>query len=265
MLGHSQTECIVSDKVVYEHPLNERIRTFLRLEHLFSGIAFFLPQDEEWATRSAIDGLLDILGMTARADIKTEILKEVDRHAAVLGRLGRQPGVNTHTLGRVLEELEEVGDRVYRLSGQIAQPLRENEFLKGIIQRNSIPGGTCSFDLPQFHHWLLRPHPQRQRQISAWMQDLEPIRAAIALLLSLARGSNDPRPATATEGFFQDTLDAQAPVQMVRVELGEGMNLFPEISGHRHRFSIRFMEAVETERPTQTNRDVDFMLTCCVF
>ena len=87
----------------------------------------------------------------------------------------------------------------------------------------------------------------------------------MALLLSLARGSSDPQPTTAPDGFYQDALDSQAPVQLIRVELDPGLALFPEISGHRHRFSIRFMEALETERPTQTRQDVNFTLTCCVF
>jgi cell division protein ZapD len=255
----------VSNTVSYEHPLNERIRTFLRLEHLFNRVYFFLPQDEEWATRAALDGVLDILAITARADIKTDILKELDRHATILARIGKQPGVDTSTLSRVLEELEQVADKVYKLGGQIAQPLRENEFIKTINQRNSIPGGACNFDLPQFHHWLSQPHPLRQREMIGWLADIEPIRDAINLLLSLARGSTTPRPAHAEEGFYQDTLDSQAPVQMVRVELDADIPLFPEISGHKHRFSIRFMEAMETERPVKSERDVDFLLTCCVF
>ncbi len=265
MTPQSILEGTVSKKVAYDHPLNERMRTFLRLEHLFDRIYFFIPQSEGWATRAAITGILDILSITARSDIKTEILKELDRQAAILERIGQQPGVDARALSRVLEELEEVAEKVYQLGSQIAQPLRENDFIKSIMQRSTIPGGTCSFDLPQLHHWLVQPHPLRQRQIQAWLRDLEPIRDAVALLLSFARGSNDPKPATAPDGFYQDALDSQAPLQMIRVQLDPDLALFPEVSGHRHRFSIRFMEALETERPTQTRQEVNFTLTCCVF
>ncbi len=261
----TESESIVSSTVVYEHPLNERIRTFLRLEFLFNRIAYFLPRDDEFCTRSAMDALLDILSMSSRADIKTEILKELDRHAATLERIGRQPGVDTSTLSRLLEELEEVTERLYRLGGQIGQSLRENEFLKSIAQRSSIPGGTCSFDVPQYYHWLVQPHPVRLRQMGDWMKDLEPIRDAIYLLLSLARGSSDAQRVTAADGFFQDSLDSQAPVQMVRVELDRELGLFPEISGHKHRFSIRFLESNGDMRPVQSKSDVEFLLTCCVF
>ncbi|RTZ72032.1 MAG: hypothetical protein DSZ02_10275 [Gammaproteobacteria bacterium] len=34
--------------------------------------------------------------------------------------------------------------------------MRKSDFLNGIAQRMSIPGGSFEFDLPQFHYWL---HP----------------------------------------------------------------------------------------------------------
>ena len=43
----------MSKQLTFEHPLNERIRTFLRLEHLFKKVAHFLPQDDHWASRAA--------------------------------------------------------------------------------------------------------------------------------------------------------------------------------------------------------------------
>lgn len=118
------------DYLIYEHPLNERIRTFLRLEHLFGKLAYFLPQEEVWATRAVVEALLDILNVTARADIKTEILKEIDRHTAVLTRLAHQRGVDTERLQELLSRMEQIGNQVYQLNGQLGQALRENDFLK---------------------------------------------------------------------------------------------------------------------------------------
>jgi cell division protein ZapD len=254
----------VSNYVVYEHPLNERIRTFLRLEYLFKKTEHFIAFDDAWATRSAVDAVLDIASITARADIKTEILKELERNASTLNRMRRQRGVDLETLGQVLENLEQATSRIYRLDGQIGQQIRENDFVKSVVQRSSIPGGTCSFDLPQFHHWLQQSAALRRQQLQDWMIGLEPVRDSLYLLLSLTRSSNTPRRATAARGFFQDSLDVQAPAQMVRVALDPGLPLFPEVSGHKNRFSIRFMESLGTERPSQAQSDVDFLLTCCV-
>jgi cell division protein ZapD len=251
--------------LTFEHPLNERVRTFLRLEHLFRKVAHFLPQDDPWASRAAVEGLLDIVAITARADIKSELLKELDRNTNSLNRIQRQPGVDLETLGEILEDLQRAATGLYALNGQIGQPLREDAFLKGIAKRSSIPGGTCSFDIPQYHHWSTQPPDLRQRRLSAWMKELQPVSDGIALALSLARTSAAPRQVTATGGFFQEAMDAQAPAQLVRVSLNDDANLFPEISGHKNRFSIRIMNSGDMVRPVPWREDTAVTLTCCVF
>jgi cell division protein ZapD len=255
----------VSKELNFEHPLNERVRIFLRLEHLFKKVAFFQPQDDAWATRIAVEGLLDIVAVTARADIRTELLKELDRNAATLNRIRRQPGVDVATLNKILEDLQRAASGLHALSGQIGAQVREDEFLKSVAQRSSIPGGTCSFDLPQYHQWLTQPPEARRQRLADWMQGLEPVSGAIALVLSLARSSAVPRRVTAVEGFFQEALDVQAPAQLVRVTLTDHDFLFPEISGHKNRFSIRFMRVDQGDRPVQFRETLDFTLTCCVF
>lgn len=97
-----------------------------------------------------------------------------------------------------------------------------------------------------------------------WVTDLEPIRDATVLVLGLIRGSTTAAMETAQQGFFQRTLDAQSPAQLVRVGLDAQLPLFAEVSGGKHRFNIRFMEAMNWERPTPTRDDVAFSLTCCV-
>jgi cell division protein ZapD len=252
-------------QLTFEHPLNERYRTFLRLEHLFAKSRYFLSQDDPWATRVAIEALLDVVSITSRADVKNELIKELDRNTATLTRLSRQPGVDPNALGRVMSELERAQSDLLHLAGPIGQTAREDEFLKGIAQRNSIPGGTCSFDLPSFHFWLIQPMDERERRFAAWMQDIAPVETAIRLVLSLTRDSARPRRVVAEAGFFQEALNIQAPAQMVRVTLNDDQTVFPEVSGHKSRFSIRFLSAADGGRPAQSRDDVDFTLTCCVF
>lgn len=255
----------VATQIIFEHPLNERIRTFLRLEHLFEKVNHFVPQYDPWATRVAIEALIDIVAITARADVKTELLKEVDRNLSTLKRIASQPGVDPAALNRVLRDLEEAANGVQGLSGPIGQTAREDDFLKSIAQRSSIPGGACSFDLPLFHHWLIQSPERRQARLDHWLNDLWPANEAIRLVLSLARTSAAPRDVLAPRGFFQEALSIQAPAQMVRVGLNGSGGLFPEISGHKNRFSIRFMSTEPRGRPSQSTEDVPFRLTCCVF
>ncbi len=252
--------------LIFEHPLNERIRFFLRLEHLFEKIHFFQRGDDPWETRSAIEGLLELALLSGRSDLKNELLKELDRIFAVLARVRDQPGVDREALERILSKLEQAAEKLRGLSNHLGQGLRENEFLKSIAQRSTIPGGTCGFDLPQFHHWLAQPLDQRQAQIGSWLQELEPVQEAIQLILSLIRTSSRARQVQAKEGFFQETLDAQLPAQLLQVRLPDGVDLFPEISGHKNRFCIRFLRYDQLEkRPVPLQEDLDFSLTCCIF
>jgi cell division protein ZapD len=255
----------VAQQIVFEHPLNERIRTFLRLEHLFERIDFFMPQYDPWATRVAVEALIELTAVTARSDIKGEIAKELERNCASLSRISSQPGVDPTALQRVRGELEQALAGLQGLKAPIGQSAREDDLLKAVAQRSAIPGGTCCFDLPQFHAWLVQAPEHRQARLEHWLADFQPAGAAVRLILSLARTSAIPRQAVATAGFFHEALDPQAPAQLVRVGLAAGGSLHPEISGHKNRFSIRFMSIESRGRAAQTSADVQFRLTCCVF
>jgi len=255
----------VAAQIVFEHPLNERVRTFLRLEHLFEKIDYFMPQYDPWATRVAVEALIDIIAITARADLKSEIARELDRNIASLNRIASQPGVDPAALDRVLGELDRAASGIQVMPHPIGQIAREDEFLKAIAQRSSLPGGACSFDIPQYHHWLIQTPEHRQSNLDRWLQDLRPADVAIRLMLSLARGSANPRQVTAEGGFFQEALNTQAPIQLVRVGLNGADGLYPEVSGHKSRFSIRFMRLEPKGRPIPWPEDVSFRLTCCVF
>lgn len=253
-----------SDKIIYEHPLNERTRTFLRLEHLFRQLDFHTPQDSTWDSRAAVNGLLDIVAIFGRADIKSDLIKELKRHQEKLAGIRDNPGVNETRLDQILRELNTITLSLQQLGGQLGQGLREDEFLKTIAQRSSIPGGNCAFDLPLYHFWLQQPAESRQNEILAWRSTVEPVYTAVTLLLSLIRGSTTPSRELAEGGFFQQSLDAQSPAQLIRVGLPRESQLYAEISGGKHRFTIRFLAHSDEERPSQTTQDTTFFLNCCI-
>jgi len=254
----------VPQATIFEHPLNERMRTFMRLEHLFERLARFADEDDPWASRVMIETLIDIASISARADVKNELLKELERASSALARLVNRSGVDPEALRRVLDDLHQAGAAVQDIPGPIGQRAREDEFLKAIAQRTSIPGGSCGFDLPHFHHWLLQPREARQTRLAHWLADMTPTQEALRLLLSLTRTSAPMRSLVAENGFFQELLETQAPPQLLRIRLDELDGLYPEVSGHRNRFSIRFMWAERSGRPTQTDDDIPFRLSCCV-
>ncbi len=251
--------------IVYEQPLNERIRSFLRLEFLFQQAAHNLDRDSVWDSRATLASLLEILNIFSRTDLKNEVMKELERHTGNLLRLQQSPGVNRQRLDQLLEELNELVERLNNTSGPIGHHLKQNEFLNSILQRSAIPGGTCDFDLPAYHYWLQQPGEQRTAVLTGWLDTFEPIRKSIDLILRLTRHSSVATDELASGGFFQKALDVNLPCQLVRIALPRNSPYFTEISGGRHRFTVRFLHQENPDaRPVQTEQDVEFQLTCCI-
>jgi cell division protein ZapD len=142
--------------------------------------------------------------------------------------------------------------------------LKESEFLNSIKNRLAVPGGTCQFDLPSYHAWLMHPYPRRARDLQGWLAELKPLKETIALLMALTRESALPTREVAQQGVYQRNFDTTVLSPMVRVMVPAPAGVFPEISAGKHRMTIRFLERHDANaRPQQTKRDIGFKLVCC--
>lgn len=253
----------MSEQITYELPLSERIRTFLRLEDLFEQMLHFSQHDGEWQNRAELGCLLDIIAISSRTDLRNEITKEIERHTKCLVIFAQNPKVDREKLEQSIEQLNRLNRQLLSSSGRIEQILSRVDLLKCLSQRNSIPGGTCDFDLPAYHFWLNKPLNIRREQIQSWTTHLEPIRQSISLLLQFIRYSANPTQKIAHSGYYQQSLDGNQPVQLLRVSLNRESSFFAEISGGKHRFTVRFMLPLESERPSQTSDDIEFTLNIC--
>ncbi len=252
-------------RIVYEQPLNERTRTFMRLEYLFRQASHHLELASEWDSRATLDCILEIVDIFGNTNLKSEVIKELERHSANLKRLGQNPAVDTDQLGLLLDRINRRIDSMHGINGQIASELKNSEFLTSIRQRNAIPGGTCDFDLPAFHYWLQQPAASRNQDLLRWLGNFDAIGQSIQLILSMTRDSTPLKRAVANHGLYQRTLDPNLPCQLVRIALPPGVPYFAELSGGRHRFTARFLEfSAAEDRSRQTDQDVEFELACCV-
>lgn len=255
----------MTDLILYEHPLNERIRVFIRLETIYSEIDELIGYDSPTLNRTVVALIGDLLSIIQRGDIKSEMLKELERHIATFSKLRESPDVDTDLLENYLFKLQEMTARIHSVSGQIGASLKTDEFLSSIIQRCGIPGGTCDFDLPSLHYWLTRPFEERLSLINRWLGELGLVKETTRLIMELTRSSALHKEAVAENGLHQQSLEKNHPCQLVRVGLPADETCFPEISGNKHHFTIRFMRtASETERPQQISESVPFKLGICI-
>ena len=237
----------------------------MRLEHLFKIINYHLKSTNEWDNRATITNLLSIIDLLSRSDTKSDLCKELERHANTLNALSGNPNVDSSRLASILTNINAVLEALRKPAYQPGQIMKQDEFINSIKQRNIIPGGSCNFDLPNYHYWLHKPEEERLKDINYWYSDLKLINDGLKLALSMIRNSANPTTVSATAGFFQKPIEPNVSCQLIRVILPLESRYYPEISGGKHRFTVRFMSQADTNsRPVQAQDDVEFELHCCI-
>ena len=255
----------MENHLIYEQPLNERIRTLLRIENLFNRLNHYSGSPDLWDMRLTISLLIDLNDVLKWSDIKTELSKELERCGSVLRALEGNPGVDTYKLKQVLDDINECLATIQDNDCRPGATLDADELISSIKQRSSLAGGACNFDLPAYHHWLNKSTRARQQRLHEWLEDILIIQKSAELVLSLIRSNANPTKEIARAGVFQQSIETGVTYQLVRIIVPRNLKSFPEISGGKHRVTVRFMEQEETvSRPAQIEDDVEFELHFCV-
>ncbi len=248
--------------ITYEYPLNERVRTLLRLEDLYDRVLFFLDRDDAHEHHACLTGMFEILEVAGRADLKSDLLQELDRQRTFLEALRNNPAISEAKLDGVLKEIDEAFANLHATSGKTGQALRENEWLMSIKQRAGIPGGTSEFDLPSYHAWLHHPVERRRADLQAWLRTLLPIHAALSIVLRVLRESGRTTSLIAFQGVYQQT-PTEKPAQMLRLTLQGDLACVPEISANKYALNVRFLLPEGVQKSRVFEHDVPFELAFC--
>ncbi len=249
--------------VLYEYPFNESVRTMLRLEHLFDRLGQLLPREDTVDHHFALVTLFEIVDVASRSDLKTDLLKELERHKAQLVAYRSNPQVSQAALDGMISRIDDAFAGLNQLTGKAGQPLAANEFLTSVRSRISIPGGTCEFDLPAYYAWQQRGAAARRSDLLAWVDVLAPWAQALQLLLQLVRDTGMPHKVACQAGHFQQSLPAGRSYQLLRLRMDASDGLVPEISGHRLMVSVRLMRADADGRLKPAAADMPLELTLC--
>src|SRR3984957_20419874 len=221
----------VAGTIMFEQPLNERMRTFMRLDFLYNQALYQSEIATAASARAAMTGLLDILAITTRSDMRSDALKELERHLNHLNEFQSRPGVDPARLKTVIANLGRLRADLLTAGSAFLQPIRDSEFLNAIKLRSAIPGGTCEFDLPEYFCCLNHPAESRMLAFGEWLGLLRPLCDAIAELLWLTRQAGRSRQEVAKGGVFMIGFDRDAPAQLLRIVVPTAESLYPEISG----------------------------------
>lgn len=249
--------------ILYEYPFNERIRTYLRLEHLFRRLGELVPRDHPLDHHYALTTMFEVMDVAARADLKSDVLKDLEKQKHILNGYRGNPAISEAALDGITQQLDGCFSALNGQPGKAGQSLAENELLMAVRSRASIPGGTCEFDLPAYYAWQHRDAASRRADLQRWAGTLGPLAESVHMLLKLLRDSGLPQKVMASGGQYQQTLPQGRTFQLLRLRIDPRLDLVPEISGNRLMVSVRLMRQETDERLHATNDDATFELALC--
>jgi cell division protein ZapD len=249
--------------ILYEYPFNERIRTYLRLEHLFHRLGELSVREHPTDHHYAITTIFEIMDVAARADLKTDVLKDLDKQKHVLNGYRGNPAISEAVLDEVTGQLDGCFTALTGLPGKAGQSLTENDWLMSIRSRIGIPGGTCEFDLPAYFAWQHFGAATRQHDLQRWIATLVPLAESVRMLLKLLRDSGSAQKVVAAGGQYQQTLPQGRTFQLLRLRIDPTLGMIPEISGNRLMVSVRLMRHESDDRLHACTEDAAFELTLC--
>lgn len=249
--------------ILYEYPLNERIRTYLRLERLIGQLGQLIPREQALDHHFALLSLFDILESIHRQDLKSDLLKDIQEQQQRLAAYRGNPDISERSLEAFLARLEHTRTELREQTQKPADTLARNDWLMSLRSRMIVPGGTCEFDLPSYHAWKHRSCSARQADLNRWTECLVPTAQAVGLLLHILRDSERRQMVMARSGHYQTNLPRNHQLQLLRIRLDKTQDIFPEISGNRLQLSIRMMQENEGGKLLRSSQDISFDLGFC--
>jgi cell division protein ZapD len=250
-------------EVVFEHPLNERVRNWLRLEEICLRLRVLSGRDGRVDHTYALTALFDVVELATRVDVKSDMLQELERQRQFWLAQDGNPMVSQEALSTFVSTIEQIANSLRLQVGKPGQHLRDIEWLMNVKQRANIPGALCEFDLPYFRLWLDRSPEARAHDLEQWFQPLAGLQEAAQWLLRLLRESGQPERLVAESGQFQRSVLSARPPQMVRVSIENDTGLVPEVSANRYQIGLRFFGVRGAVRELVT-QPVSFSLQQCV-
>ena len=248
---------------IYELPLNERLRTFMRIEFLYSRLKYFSSNlDDNWQTRTVIHTLLEIYSILSRTDVRREVLADLDRYIMQMQRFQSAPDADNNMVNDVLEDLDSIKDQVVDVGTDYLLKLREDEFIASLLHRHTLPGGKAEFDMPKYKFFLESSKKNVVTQINIWIDVMRPICEGIDKLMWIIRESNEPIATVAVGGQYNHQIERRTQISLVRIITNE-TNIYPEISGGRHLIAVRFFNQNRDGEYVQFEDNVEFKISLC--
>ena len=246
---------------IYEEPVHEKVRKFLKLEYLFDRIVYFKNKEDPRENYNALSALAELYEILSRSDIKAELIREIETHNTYFRKIKdvMDSQADQSKLNSVLEKQDLLLKLLYNVDTKYLDYIDEDILCKTIIKNcfSTLQPASIEF-------WLTRDIVLRETQINLWLEPILFIKKSVDFILEIIRKSASFNDKLAEKGFFIEKLDPKKNILLIRVTLTSDLYYYPQISVGKQRLNIMFMSKDDKNNLVRFQEDVSFILTTCV-
>lgn len=242
--------------IAFEYPLTEKSRSYLRFESLFIQIKQSISLESGNDAVTYFKSLFELIELSDRSDIRHDLIKDLRSLLEEMQTWLSSEQADTEAIKALMVEISGLISALLVMSKQL-KFFKESRFLTSLKQRFFIPGGCCSFDLPQFHFWLSQSIDIKRADTKQWFEYFDVLDRALSLFLKMKRHQGIKSIQQAKNGFFQGEVEHAL---FIILSVDPALQAYPMISGHKHRYSVRFMN---TDAENSQAENIEFEQTFC--
>ena len=253
---------IAQETAVYEFPLNERLRYFLRYEDIIQSVNHYLALKDDIAVLKDLQRLINFIG---NHDLRSELLQQLDRQKNILHAYAKSENIDQEKLSGYIKQNESALAHLHEF--RISQTEYYNHaFLTNALRQLALQSGMCGFDFPQLQIWKQTPWEVRQNMLVQWVAPFLEFADDMSTCLDLTRKSGDFTMCRAKKGYFSDNPpETSDDLQMIRLRLTPNPLCYPVVSAGAQLINIHFMSQANFAIPAdKISENIQFELAYCV-
>ena len=248
--------------IIYEQPISENVRNFLKCEYLNEKFNCSLKKDDIWSIKSSINTLIEMSDFIFRINIKMELLKEFERNVFFLNYLNENDDIELNIYDDFYNKIKVHMEALNNIDNNPSKSINENDFLMQIKSKCHIPAGNNFFDMPAYLNFLSSNKSLIIENINNWYLPFDIIFLTSNLILDIKRTISKFENISITDSYFEMKLDKSIKIDLIRVKLENNINIYPNISVSTQNINILFKTSYGKNRLSKViDESLDFGLS----
>ena len=252
--------------ITFEFPLNERIRRLLRIEEIYQKFEHQLKNTHDYFEFSCFNTLFEIVQLVSRSDLKIDFLQELERQEKKQLVLLDHQGLKEGQLDpkEIISTIQVARKKLENIDVKPGFNFNNNLFLEEVKKRISSPGGLLDVDFPNFRNWSIqKTRKSKLEDFKTWAQPLMVFKDAASVILLILRYQCQVESIKAKEGKHQQTIDPLKTFDLIRLELENALNIYPEISANKYTVNVFFNQLNKELKKEPVKSNLEFKYSIC--